>query len=168
MRMELFAPRQPVRLSRSRRITIKTIGSGVWLTGVLWLVFHYFLQRQGDFGPTPHPLEFWWRAAHGFFGFAALWTLGLLWAAHIVGAWNTGRHRASGIAAFAVLTWLSLSGYLLYYLSGDALLAAVSIAHWGVGLALPAIFLIHRLAPVLARTRKPRLDSDDGSTEGLV
>lgn len=137
-------PRNAIRLSRTHRALVYAIGAGVWSSGVLWLVFHYFLSRQTPFGPEPHPLEFWSRAAHGFFAFASLWTFGLLWGIHIVGGWSSGRQRPSGGAMFALILWLTGSGYLLYYLSSDALISAVSLAHWSVGLALPLPFIWHR------------------------
>ncbi len=138
-------PQAPARLPRSLRSTIYGVGAGLWLTGVLWLVFHYFLQQQTEFGPHPHPLEFWWRAAHGFFAFASLWTLGLLWGAHIVNAWKSGQRGISGIILLGVLAWLIGSGYLLYYLGNEQLLTAVTLAHWCAGIVLPALFIIHRL-----------------------
>jgi hypothetical protein len=136
--------RAPVRLYAGRRWIIYIAGIGVWLTGVLWLVFHDVLQRQTEFGAQPHPLEFWWRAAHGFLSFAAVWTFGLVWGSHVVGAWKTGRHRVSGIAVFAILAWLCVSGYLLYYVGNDKALAVISLAHWVAGLMLPAVFVAHR------------------------
>src|SRR5512139_106729 len=32
----------------------------LWLSGALWLAFHYFFRIEGEFGPKPHPLEAWW------------------------------------------------------------------------------------------------------------
>ncbi|MBI3677640.1 MAG: hypothetical protein HY243_13600 [Proteobacteria bacterium] len=161
-------PISPVRLSRARRWVTYGIGLGLWLTGVAWLVLHYFLQQQGEFGPAPHPLEYWSRAAHGLFGFAALWTFGLLWGAHIVGAWGTRRHRISGTMLLGLLVWLIASGYLLYYLGNDAAISAVALAHWAVGLTLPLPFFAHRIAPLIVRKRTPQRDEDEGVTEGLV
>lgn len=136
--------RDLIRLSAARRSITYGVGAGLWLTGVLWLIFHYFMQRQTDFGAQPHPLEFWWRASHGFFGFASLWTFGLLWGAHIVGAWKSRRHRLSGGLLFGILVWLTGSGYLLYYLGSDELISTVSLLHWSVGLILPVPFIVHR------------------------
>jgi len=141
-----ITPRESVRLTAGRRIAVYGVGAGLWLTGVLWLVYHYFLQRQGAFGPGPHPLEFWWRASHGLFGFAALWTLGLLWGAHVVRAWRTRLHRVSGGLLLAVLGVLAVTGYLLYYVGDDSALSAIAIVHWGIGLALPLAFAAHRIS----------------------
>lgn len=143
---------ESIRLTKLRRRIIAFVGGGVWLTGVLWLVFHHLLQRRTEFGTQASPLEFWWRASHGLFGFATLWTFGLLWGAHVVSAWRSGRHRLSGGAVVIVLTWLAMSGWLLYYLGDDAALNAVSLAHWMTGLTLPALYLAHR---VRRRSRNP-------------
>jgi hypothetical protein len=140
--------RDPVRLSWTRRWIVYGVGAGLWLTGVLWLVYHYFLQRQTEFGVQPHPLEFWWRAGHGLFGFASLWTFGLLWGVHVAGGWKSRRRRWSGGAQFALLAWLIVTGYLLYYVGSDDWQRAVAIAHWSVGLGLPAAFVVHRFARV--------------------
>ncbi len=156
MGVEAILYRNPVRLSASRRLVIHGAGLGLWLTGVLWLVFHYFLQRRTEFGPQPHPLEIWWRAAHGFFGFASLWTFGLVWGVHIVGAWKSRRRRLSGSMFFALLLWLSGTGYLLYYVGGDDAVAALSLMHWIVGLFLPVAFVAHRFrfAPLPLKSRR--------------
>jgi hypothetical protein len=157
MGMEAVLHRSPVRLPTSRRLVVYCVGFGVWFTGVLWLVFHYLLQRQTEFGEQPHPLEFWWHAAHGLFGFASLWTFGLVWAAHVPGGWNSRRRRVSGSIFFTLLLWLSGTGYLLYYLGGDEAVATVSLMHWAVGLFLPVAFVVHRfrfeLLPLYSRRR---------------
>jgi hypothetical protein len=126
-------------------------GAGIWLTGALWLLFHYFLASDGPFGPTPHPLEFWSRAAHGAFGFASLWVFGMLWGSHVVEGWRSRRRRWSGSLAFALFAWLVASGYLLYYLGNDGLISAVSLLHWSIGLATPLPFLLHRFAGTAAK-----------------
>lgn len=118
---------------------------GIWLTGVVWLVFHHFLRRQTDFGLAANPLEHWWLAAHGAFAFASLWMLGFLWATHIPRGWRTRRHRKTGIALFAFFAFLVASGYLLYYVGDDNWRDYLSQAHWIIGLALPAFFLGHWL-----------------------
>lgn len=146
MRVWSIKSQNPVYLLRSSRLATYCIGSGLWLSGVLWLIFHYFLRRQTEFGLHPHPMEFWWRAAHGLFCFASLWTMGFLWKAHIVGAWRSGRHRGSGGVLLSLLAWLSVTGYLLYYLGNEQLLTAVVLLHWSVGVAIPIPFAIHCLS----------------------
>jgi hypothetical protein len=137
--------RQKRTLSRRRRWTLYIIGSGVWLTGGLWLLFHYFLVKQGEFGPAANPLEPWWLKLHGAFAFAAVWLFGLLWGIHIAKLWPNKRKRWSGGILTTVFFALILSGYLLYYAGDDRFRPLISVAHWGIGLACPIFFIWHRL-----------------------
>lgn len=132
-------------LGRRRRWLLYLIGSGVWLSGGLWLVFHYFLVKQGEFGPTVHPLEPWWLRLHGLFAFASLWIFGLLWGVHISKLWPGKRKKWSGglLTGFCIL--LIVTGYLLYYVGDDRLRPSVSKIHWISGLICPALFVWHRL-----------------------
>ena len=139
------APRAPA-LSRSRQLTVYSISLGVWLTGAVWLLAHYFMEQEGAYGPSPHPLEFWSIAAHGAFSLATLWMLGLLWAIHIPAGWRSLRRRWSGSLMFGTAGLLILTGYLLYYFGDADLRPAVAVLHWAVGLACPVLFVVHRFA----------------------
>ncbi len=120
---------------------------GLWLTGAVWLIAHYVLVYEGEFGPLPHPLEFWSVAAHGAFGFASLWLLGLLWSVHIPAGWRASRRRLSGSMMFGVVAFLILSGYLLYYLGNAEVISVVAYASLGGRPRLPGAV---PAAPVLA------------------
>jgi len=143
-------PRAP-ELPRSRILTVYTISLGLWLTGAVWLIAHYFLVNEAEFGPLPHPLEFWSIAAHGAFGFASLWLLGVMWSVHIPAGWRSTRRRWSGSVMFGVVTLLIASGYLLYYLGNAEVISVVAALHWAIGLACPALFLLHRFSREKAR-----------------
>ena len=132
------------RLGLGTKVVIAVVGIGVVLTGGSWLLFHHFLVEQGEFGPEPNPLEPWWLTLHGAFAFAAVWVLGLLWGVHVSAAWPLSRRRFSGGILAAVMAWLSVSGYLLYYVGDDRIRSIVSILHWGGGLACPVFYLLHR------------------------
>lgn len=150
-----MSPRKPLpsaRLTGLRRQSVNVVGLIVWGTGVGWLIFHYFVQHKGEFGPEPSPLEPWWLKLHGAAGFAALWTAGLLWAVHVVNGWNSGRRRWTGSFAFAMVCALILTGWLLYYVGDVPARPVISLSHWIGGLALPALYLLHRLLE-----RKPPL-----------
>lgn len=135
------------------------MGGGLWLTGVLWLLFHYFMAVKGPFGPQPHPTEIWWLRLHAAFAFMALWTFGVIWSAHIVGGWHTRRQRWTGGTAFAVLLVLVASGYLIYYLTDDGWHDSMALVHWIVGLSLPAAMTWHI---VLGRRRAPAVPPKQG------
>ena len=82
----------------------------------------------------------------GVLAFAALWLFGLLWGVHIVPGWSRGRLRKSGGWMVGSLIFLTASGYLLYYLTDDQSRSVASLLHWSAGLALPALFAVHRVA----------------------
>lgn len=152
MRPDMMPVRHPVRLTKNRRLAVYGVGLFLWLSGVLWLIFHYFMVQETEFGPAPHPAEHWFLSLHGLFAFASLWMFGLLWGSHIVGAWKTKRHRVSGSILFGILAALILTGYLLYYPPSDEAVAPIAVIHWGIGLAVVAPFLWHRFwRPLRAR-----------------
>jgi hypothetical protein len=125
------------------------VGVGVWLSGALWLLFHYFFAQEGDFGPRIHPMEPLFLKLHGAFSVAAIWMFGLLWGVHVTRAWPFSRRRWSGSVMTGLMLWLTLSGYLLYYIGSyyigsDTARSIVSVLHWLIGLGCPAAFLWHR------------------------
>ena len=142
------------RLSRRVRAAVYVVFGLAWGTGILWLVFHYFLMRQGEFGVEPHPLEAWWLRLHGAGAFAVLWLGGLLWGVHARPALVHKRWRSSGIGIFIVLGLLALSGYLLYYASNESLRDWVRLVHWVLGLSLSVPLLIHVLGARAWRRRQ--------------
>lgn len=153
MQLSVMPMRDPVRLTRGRRLTLYGVGTGLWLTGALWVVFHYFMVQKTTFGPSPHPLEHWWLSLHGLFAFGALWMLGLLWGAHIVGGWRSGRRRITGSLLLLVMVELTATGYLLYYPPSDDAVSTVALLHLTVGLATPLPFVIHRFMKMQRRLR---------------
>jgi hypothetical protein len=153
MKIATIPSRHPLRLTKRRRWALYGVGGGLWASGALWLVLHYFMMQETEFGPSPHPWEHWFLSLHGLFAFASLWMFGLLWSAHIVGGWKSARRRISGSVLFAGLAGLVLTGYLLYYPPSEESLPIVAIIHWGVGLAAVLPFLGHRFSHLVFRTR---------------
>lgn len=153
-RRRFHSPAHPgsgrARLSPRREALVYIILGVLWASGIGWLVFHYFLRQATEFGLLPHPLETWWLRLHGAAAFATLWLIGVLWAIHLVPAWKA-RRRLSGVALTALLALLALSGYLLYYASGDDARAAIALLHWIIGAALPLALLPHVLSGRSAR-----------------
>src|SRR4029453_18717436 len=86
MSRALSRAKATARVAALPRIVIYVVGTGLWLTGALWLLFHYLLKRQGWLGGV-QPLESWWLRLHGAFAFVAIWTFGLLWGTHVVPGW---------------------------------------------------------------------------------
>lgn len=130
-------------LTRRGKFAIYAVLGATWGSGILWLVFHYFLSRQGEFGAEPHPLEHATLALHGAAAFAALLLGGWLWQAHVLPWWNSPNRRSSGIVLIAMGAFLIASGYLLYYASDWR--DAIRALHWSIGLLLALPMLVHAL-----------------------
>ena len=146
--------RGPLKLPRARRWTVYGVSFATWLTGVLWLIYHYFMTSEGRFGPQTHPLESWWKILHAGFSFFAVGILGLLWGVHILRGWNANWRRWSGGTLAALFFILSVTGYLLYYIYtlGEAWREWTSIVHWVLGLVSIVAFFVHWLSKSKAKS----------------
>ncbi|UCD67504.1 MAG: hypothetical protein JSW48_11770 [Betaproteobacteria bacterium] len=132
-----------IRLGRWHQAYLYSMGMVLVLSGILWLVFHYFVRIEGEFGPTLHPLEPWWLRMHGIAAAAFLIGFGSVLPGHVRRAWGAARNRMTGTIFFAVMVTLILSGYFLYYVGSDAVRDVMALAHWVVGLALPFFTVWH-------------------------
>jgi hypothetical protein len=119
--------------------------SAAWLSGAIWLLFHYFLQRPGEFAVEPHPLEHWWLRLHGLCAFVLLWLGGLLWALHVRPGMRWPQRRPSGMAIVLAFGVLAATGYCLYYIDEGALHDAAGVVHWLIGLMLVIPVVLHTL-----------------------
>lgn len=115
----------------------------LWLSGVAWILFHYFMQVSGDFGPRPHPLQQWWLRLHGLAAMLSLVALGTVLPNHVRGAWTLARNRMAGAGLILILIWLVITGYALYYLAGAVSQDLLSLLHWIPGLLLPPALWLH-------------------------
>ena len=61
------------------------------LSGIVWIVLHYFMVTQGEFGETHHPLENWMLKIHGAAAMAGLIIYGSLLPIHMHRAWAIRR-----------------------------------------------------------------------------
>lgn len=143
--------RRTARLARWQIWLLSLSGGALWLSGGGWLLLHYYGQTEGAFGPEMNPLEPWMMTLHGFFLIPALLGIGGMLVAHIPKGWDYKRQRVLGIALCLVSAELIGSGYLLYYAGDEVLREWSSLAHWAIGLTLPAIFLWHYISGQKAR-----------------
>ena len=136
--------RSAAALSPVHRRALMLTGSVLWLSGVAWLLVHFYAPIESDFGPEANPSEPWLLKAHGLAMIAALLAIGGLLAAHVTAGWEVRRQRVKGIALGATVLVLTATGYLLYYASNEQLRESASTIHWVLGLGSPVIFLWHR------------------------
>jgi hypothetical protein len=133
----------PIRFSHRHRRALYGVFLGLWLSGAVWLLFHYLFAVEGDFGPAPHPLEKWWLRLHGLFAFAGLIAVGSVLPVHAKGAWQKAKNRVTGVMMKSWTLWLAATGYALYYFSSEANEAWLPLLHWAVGLCLPLMLWTH-------------------------
>lgn len=145
--------RGTLRITPRRRYTLYFICGGLFITGVIWLIAHYFMRTEGEFGFKSHPLEAWMLDLHGIFGYFSLWVFGMLWITHIVRGWNVRWRRWSGgfLVGFTVV--LALTGLGIYYIDSRSIREWAIIVHWVLGLIALAVFLIHWLSKSEAHPR---------------
>ena len=141
------------RLSPRQRTATYVALVAAWTSGALWLLFHYFLQRQGEFALEPHPLEHWWLRLHGLCAFVLLWLGGMLWTQHVRHGLGWPQRRSSGLAILIAFCALAASGYLLYYADEGTFRDAAGVVHWALGLALMIPVVAHALPSFKARRR---------------
>ncbi|HEX7951926.1 MAG TPA: hypothetical protein VF523_02530 [Burkholderiales bacterium] len=132
-----------MRLGKWHQTYLYASGALLVLSGALWLLFHYFVRIQGQFGDSPHPLEKWWLCAHGVCAALFLIGFGSVLPGHVRRAWTGRRNRLSGTVFFAPLAILMATGYGLYYLGDESARALVSAVHWIIGLGIPVLMGWH-------------------------
>jgi hypothetical protein len=113
------------------------------VSGIIWLVLHYFLAVPGEYGPQIHPLEPWMLRLHGAAAMAGLIIYGSLLPVHVRRAWSIRRNIVLGIGLVAVMLLLTVTGYLLYYSGDENTRPLISAVHWILGLVVPALLVWH-------------------------
>ena len=144
---------RPGRLPARREFIVHATLGVLWLSGVVWLVLHYWMREAGEFDELPHPLEPWMLRIHGAAAFVSLWLLGLLWTVHIVPSWRA-RRRISGIVLATLMLVLAITGWLIYYTGDETWRQLASISHWALGLTALVLLPVHALWH--RRTRRSR------------
>lgn len=148
---------EPGRLMPWQRVLVYGSGALMLLSGALWLLFHFALRVETEFGLRPHPLEYQWLRLHGASAMLGLVALGSLLPTHIKRAWEARKNRAAGAVMLALVAALVVSGYLLYYFASEGARGWISALHWGLGLAAAPALGWHVVAGrMLRRRRRPR------------
>jgi len=132
-----------IRLARWHENTIYFTVGLLTLSGMVWLLCHYVLAEEGEYGPMPHEWEGPMMTIHGAAAMLALFFLGSLLTAHMIKAWRARRNRWSGGGMAALCLLLTATGYGLYYVGDDTLREWLSWIHWLPGIAMPVLLGLH-------------------------
>ena len=146
-----------IRLKRLQRYFLYAVLALVFLSGLAWAYWNYFVASPGDFAMSA---KAWAMKVHGGAAMAVLVLIGMLLNVHVRFAWRARRNQANGsvfLGAFAILT---ITGYGLYYAGGERLRAWTSWIHLAMGMVLPILLLIHIL---LGRKTRPTVQSSTRS-----
>jgi cation transport ATPase len=120
--------------------------SGIlFVSGVIWAVFHYFHRSSSPFEQIISPIEPLSLKIHGAAAIAFLIVFGALIPIHMRRAWRGKRNKLSGMVILATCSLLILTGYALYYWGEPASRSVISFIHLGIGILLPVILLVHAL-----------------------
>ena len=161
------APRraESIRLGPWHQGAVYGATAALAVSGIIWLVVHYFVATPGEYGPQIHPLEPWMLRLHGAVAMAGLIIYGSLLPVHIRRAWTIRRNFALGIGLVAFMLLLTVTGYLLYYAGDENTRPVISAAHWILGLAVPALLVWHVVSGrKLARTSEsPVRQTENGA-----
>ena len=147
--------RLPMRLSQQHERWIYATGSVLFLSGLGWLIAHFFLAGPGEFGELHHVSEPGWLRLHGAGAMVFLLALGSLFPGHIVRAWQARKNHRTGVLMLAIMAVLVVTGYGLYYAGDETTRPWISAVHWIVGIAAAAGLLLHVQTGRRSRGKRP-------------
>lgn len=80
---------------------------------------------------------------HGAATLGFLIVFGALLPEHVLYGWRHRLNRLSGVSVISAVGLLTVTGYGLYYASGDSLRQWISLIHWSLGLFATALLIWH-------------------------
>ena len=112
-------------------------------SGIFWIILRYFYAKKGEFGieySSAQPLVL---SIHGALAMISLVVIGAIIPTHAYLAWKAKKNVTSGYGLSAILVFLIISGYLLYYVGNAEVREWTSLLHWVVGIILVPIISLH-------------------------
>ena len=116
-------------------------------TGIAYGVLKYFVRSADPNSRVPHPLAPPLLAAHVLVAPVAVFALGLIFRRHAVAKLASDRpeRRATGSVLIYLAIPLSVTGYVVQVLTGDAARTWTGWSHAGLGLVYALGYLMHPL-----------------------
>ena len=147
--MKGFKPRH----NRPSEFFVYSVFGALVLTAGVWL------WAQSSLSPD-NPVPSLMMKIHGAAAMAALILLGAL-LNHIRRGWTAKKNRLSGVTLLAVILFLILTGYGLYYAGDEQLRAFISRSHTWIGFGLVLLIPGHvLLGRALRRKKRSRSNRD--------
>lgn len=118
------------------------------ISGAVYAYFRYFVVSEDEFAVANHPLEPYALDAHILIAPLAMFGFGLIFHSHI---WRKYRsparaRRLSGVASFALIIPMALSGYLLQVSADEMLREAMKWTHWISSGVFAIGYLVHQVS----------------------
>jgi cation transport ATPase len=146
--------RNSIQLSRRHEWLVYGIVGSLFLSGAAWAWLHYLARSPSEFGGG-NPAETWMLKLHGAAAMAVLVMIGSLLPIHVRFAWRARRNLRTGLSVLALLGFLILTGYSLYYAGGERLRWWMSVSHLWIGLAIGPILILHVWRGKSGRPHRP-------------
>jgi len=131
-----------VKLSARHGRWTYAILAALYFTGVAWLALRYGVRDDG-LESAWSVARAWLLRAHGAAAMLTLVAIGSLLALHVPSGWRLRANARSGIGMLTAMSVLAVTGWLLYYASGEMLRAWSSWMHIAIGAAAPLALLWH-------------------------
>ena len=128
-----------MRIDPQFRWAIYAVFGVLFVTGAVWLVADALKESE----------EFWQQTAanllmvHGGAAMVTLMLLGALVPVHLRRAWRGRTNRVTGTVMATFNAVLIVTAFGLYYSGSDVVRLWISRGHYGLGLVLPVLFLVH-------------------------
>jgi hypothetical protein len=134
-----------VKLKSKERRGLGAIAGAVYGSGALLFVLSSFVRVPTAIGEQRHPAEPGVRIVHAVCAYGAVVAFGYLLRGHVLpGLRSRERKRAaSGLGAVALFAALVVSALFLLYGGESAWAAGIALTHGILGLACPALIVIH-------------------------
>jgi heme A synthase len=131
--------RAALRIDPQFRWAIYAAFAVLFLTGAAWLAADAFKENDEIWQQTAANL----LMVHGGAAMVALMLIGALIPLHLRRAWRARKNRVTGTVMATFNIVLIVTAFGLYYAGSDAVRPWISRLHYGFGLALPILFLVH-------------------------
>ena len=137
--------RRGLQLNRGHRSTLYAASLLLFISGAAWAWANH-LDETGTASEALRDFKPWLLKVHGFSAMAFVLLLGTLLPGHVRRAWHARKNCGNGAFFLTAVGLLVLSGYALYYIGSETLRACASDFHLWLGVAAPALLVLHILS----------------------